>query len=192
MPLTEEQKRIKNEKAKENRLKKKMEKAQSELVELEENKIKEPEQEIIETIEDPDEETKRKMEIAEKRRKTLEIARSKRTTPTQIRKDKEEEIENIKKQKEEEILKMKEENEKLKILADEKQKIKIVKKYIPTPIPMKKKKSPRVQEVAQTVPQAPKEPTIDYLAEQNYAQQLKKQLRDKQIQMAMIETFGGF
>jgi len=132
------------------------------------------------------------MEIAEKRRKTLEIARSKRTTPTQIRKDKEEEIENIKKQKEEEIFKMKEENEKLKILADEKQKIKIVKKYIPTPIPMKKKKSPRVQEVAQVAPQVVKEPTIDYLAEQNYAQQLKKQLRDKQIQMAMIETFGGF
>ena len=87
---------------------------------------------------------------------------------------------------------MKEENEKLKILADEKQKIKIVKKYIPTPIPMKKKKSPRVQEVAQVVPQVVKEPTIDYLAEQNYAQQLKKQLRDKQIHMAMIETFGGF
>ena len=89
-----------------------------------------------------------------------------------------------------------EENEKLKILADEKQKIKIVKKYIPTPIPMKKKKSPRVgvvQEVApQVAPQVQKEPTIDYLAEQNYAQQLKKQLRDKQIQMAMIETFGGF
>jgi len=32
MPLTEEQKQRKNEKAKENRLKKKMEKAQSELV----------------------------------------------------------------------------------------------------------------------------------------------------------------
>lgn len=192
MPLTEEQKRIKNQKAKENRLKKKMEKAQSELVQLEENKIKEPEQEIIETIEDPDEEEKRKMEIAEKRRKTLEIARSKRISPTQIRKNNEEEIMRLKEEKEQEMMKMKEENEKLKTIADEKQKIKIVKKYIQAPIPMKKKKSPRVQEVAQAVPQVPKEPTIDYLAEQNYAQQLKKQLRDKQIQMAMIETFGGF
>lgn len=192
MPLTEEQKRIKNEKAKENRLKKKMEKAQSELVQLEENKIKEPVQEIIETIEDPDEEEKRKMEIAEKRRKTLEIARSKRISPTQIRKNNEEEIMRLKEEKEQEMMKMKEENEKLKTIADEKQKIKIVKKYIQAPIPMKKKKSPRVQEVAQAVPQVPKEPTIDYLAEQNYAQQLKKQLRDKQIQMAMIETFGGF
>ena len=84
MPLTEEQKQRKNEKAKENRLKKKMEKAQSELVELEATKLPEPD--IIENIEDPDEVQKRKMEIAEKRRKTLEIARSKRVTPTQIRK----------------------------------------------------------------------------------------------------------
>jgi hypothetical protein len=192
MPLTEEQKRIKNEKAKENRLKKKMEKAQSELVELEENKEHKSEPEIDTNDNKEEEETKRKMEIAEKRRKTLEIARSKRVSPTQIRKNNEEEMMRLKEEKEQEMMKMKEENEKLKTIADEKQKIKIVKKYIQAPIPMKKKKSQRVQEVAQVVPQVVKEPTIDYLAEQNYAQQLKKQLRDKQIEMAMIETFGGF
>ena len=76
MPLTEEQKQRKNEKAKERRLTNKLQKAQSELVELEATKLPEPE--VIENIEDPDEVQKRKMEIAEKRRKTLEIARSKK------------------------------------------------------------------------------------------------------------------
>jgi len=191
MPLTEEQKQRKNEKAKENRLKKKMEKAQSELVELEATKLPEPE--IIENVEDPDEVQKRKMEIAEKRRKTLEIARSKRITPTQIRKNNEEELARIKAEKEQEMMakeqemmKMKEENEKLKTIAEEKQKVKIVKKYVstPIPIPMKKKKSPRPQEVAAAVP------STDYLVQQTYAEQLQKRMRENMLNRVMVDTFG--
>jgi len=194
MPLTEEQKQRKNEKAKENRLKKKMEKAQSELVELEATKLPEPE--IIENVEDPDEVQKRKMEIAEKRRKTLEIARSKRITPTQIRKNNEEELARIKAEKEQEMMakeqemmKMKEENEKLKTIAEEKQKVKIVKKYVstPIPIPMKKKKSPRPQEV----PIQPiNQPSTDYLVQQTYAEQLQKRMRDTFLNRVMVDTFG--
>lgn len=198
MPLTEEQKQRKNEKAKERRLKNKMEKAQSELVELEATKLPEPE--IIENIEDPDEVQKRKMEIAEKRRKTLEIARSKRITPTQIRKNNEEELARIKAEKEQEMMmkeqemmKMKEENEKLKTIAEEKQKVKIVKKYVsttrpPIPIPMKKKK------VGETAPNADKKevavPSTDYLVQQTYAEQLQKRMRDTFLNRVMVDTFG--
>jgi len=189
MPLTEEQKQRKNEKAKERRLKNKMEKAQSELVELEATKLPEPE--IIENIEDPDEVQKRKMEIAEKRRKSLEIARSKRITPTQIRKNNEEELARIKAEKEQEMMmkeqemmKMKEENEKLKTIAEEKQKVKIVKKYVSAPIPMKKKKSPRPQEVAAAVP------STDYLVQQTYAEQLQKRMRENMLNRVMVDTFG--
>jgi hypothetical protein len=195
MPLTEEQKQRKNEKAKENRLKKKMEKAQSELVELEATKLPEPE--IIENVEDPDEVQKRKMEIAEKRRKTLEIARSKRITPTQIRKNNEEELARIKAEKEQEMMakeqemmKMKEENEKLKTIAEEKQKVKIVKKYVstPIPIPMKKKK------VGETAPNADKKevvyPSTDYLVQQTYAEQLQKRMRENMLNRVMVDTFG--
>jgi hypothetical protein len=195
MPLTEEQKQRKNEKAKERRLKNKMEKAQSELVELEATKLPEPE--IIENIEDPDEVQKRKMEIAEKRRKTLEIARSKRITPTQIRKNNEEELARIKAEKEQEMMikeqemmKMKEENEKLKTIAEEKQKVKIIKKYVtaPIPIPMKKKK------VGETAPNADKKevasPSTDYLVQQTYAEQLQKRMRETMLNRLMLDTFG--
>lgn len=199
MPLTEDQKQRKNEKAKERRLKNKMEKAQSELVELEATKLPEPE--IIENIEDPDEvekSQKRKMEIAEKRRKTLEIARSKRVTPTQIRKNNEEELARIKAEKEQEMMikeqemmKMKEENEKLKTIAEEKQKVKIIKKYVSAPI-IKKKKSPRPQEVASTsqVAVISQEPSTDYLVQQTYAEQLQKRMRENMLNRVMVDTFG--
>ena len=192
MPLTEEQKQRKNEKAKERRLTNKLQKAQSELVELEATKLPEPE--VIENIEDPDEVQKRKMEIAEKRRKTLEIARSKRTTPTQIRKNNEEEMARLKAEKEQEMMikeqemmKMKEENEKLKTIAEEKQKVKIVKKYVstPIPIPMKKKKSPRPQEVAVAVP------STEYLVQQTYAEQLQERMRQAMLNKVMASTFGS-
>ena len=192
MPLTEEQKQRKNEKAKERRLTNKLQKAQSELVELEATKLPEPE--VIENIEDPDEVQKRKMEIAEKRRKTLEIARSKRVTPTQIRKNNEEEVMRIKAEKEQEMMikeqemiKMKEENDKLKVMAEEKQKVKIVKKYVnaPIPIPMKKKKSPRPQEVAVAVP------STEYLVQQTYAEQLQERMRQAMLNKVMASTFGN-
>lgn len=187
MPLTEEQKQRKNEKAKELRLKKKLEKANVELKELEANKLPEPE--IIENIEDPDEVQKKKMEIAEKRRKTLEIARSKRVTPTQIRKNNEEEIMRLKQEKEQEMMKLKEEKEqemmKLKEekeqemikLKEEKQKVKIIKKYIP----IKKKKD-------QIIPKP--QPTIDAMAEQNYAIDLKRKMRDELMKRISNDIFG--
>ena len=193
MPLTEEQKQRKNEKAKELRLKKKLEKANVELKELEANKLPEPE--IIENIEDPDEVQKKKMEILEKRRKTLEIARSKRVTPTQIRKNNEEEMMKLKEEKEQEMMKLKEEKEqemmKLKEekeqemmkLKEEKQKVKIIKKYIPTPvaIPIKKKKD-------QIIPKP--QPTIDAMAEQNYAIDLKRKMRDELMKRISSDIFG--
>ena len=193
MPLTEEQKQRKNEKAKELRLKKKLEKANVELKELEANKLPEPE--IIENIEDPDEVQKRKMEISEKRRKTLEIARSKRVTPTQIRKNNEEEMMKLKEEKEQEMMKLKEEKEqemmKLKEekeqemmkLKEEKQKVKIIKKYIHTPvaIPIKKKKE-------QIIPKP--QPTIDAMAEQNYAIDLKRKMRDELMKRISNDIFG--
>jgi len=88
--------------------------------------------------------------------------------------------------KEQEMLKMKEENEKLKAIAEEKQKVKIVKKYVssPIPIPMKKKKSPRAQEVAAAVP------STDYLVHQTYAEQLQKRLRETMLNRVMSDTFG--
>ena len=182
MPLTEEQKQRKNEKAKELRLKKKLEKANVELKELEANKLPEPE--IIENIEDPDEVQKRKMEIAEKRRKTLEIARSKRVTPTQIRKNNEEEMMKLKEEKEQEMMKLKEEKEQeMMKLKEEKQKVKIIKKYIPTPvaIPIKKKKD-------QIIPKP--QPTIDAMAEQNYAIDLKRKMREELMKRISNDIFG--
>lgn len=193
MPLTEEQKQRKNEKAKELRLKKKLEKANGELKELEANKLPEPE--IIENIENPDEVQKRKMEIAEKRRKTLEIARSKRVTPSQIRKNNEEEMMKLKEEKEQEMMKLKQEKEQEMIklkeekeqelikLKEEKQKVKIIKKYIPTPvaIPIKKKKD-------QIIPK--QEPTIDAMAEQNYAIDLKRKMRDELMKRISNDIFG--
>lgn len=196
MPLTDEQKQRKNEKAKELRLKKKLEKASGELKELEATKLPEPE--IIKNIEDPEEVQKRKLEIAEKRRKTLEIARSKRQTPTQIRKNNEEEMMKLKEEKEQEMMKLKEEKEqelerikeekekemmKLKAIAEEKPKVKIIKKYISKPVamPIKKKK--------EQIP-LPKEPTIDAMAEQDYALELKRKMRDVLMKRISSDLFG--
>ena len=194
-PLTDEQKQRKREKAQELRLKKKLEKANGQLKELEETKLPEPE--IIENIEDPDEVQKKKMETAEKRRKALELARSKRITPTQIRKNNEEEMMKLKQEKEEEMMKlkqekeqemmrMKEENDKLKIIAEEKPKVRIIKKYVsaPVPIPIKKKKQPA------PLPVPKQEPTMDAIAEQNYAIELKRKMRDVLMQRISSDIFG--
>ena len=186
--LTDEQKTIKNQKARENRLKKKLEKTQNELGEIEASKpvVPEVEDDDTETIDNTaDLEVIRKREIAEKRRKTLEIARSKRVSPTQIRKSKDEELTKIKEEKDAELMRMKEENEKLKAMAEEKQKVKIVKKYIPSPVPVpiKKKKSPRPEQVQK------QEPTIDYLTQQTYAEQLQRRMRETILQRVMTDTF---
>ena len=190
MVLTEEQKMVKNQKAKERRLKIKMEKAQSELVILEANKAPEPEK--IEMIEDPDEVLKRKLEIAQKRRETLERARSMRVKPSQIRKNNEEEMMKLKEEKEremmmkeEEMMRMKEENEKLKVIADEKQKVKKVIKYVPVQPMMPQYQQP----IQQPIQQAPPDPTIEYLAEQSYAEQLQKKIRQSMLDRVMMQTF---
>ena len=189
MVLTDEQKMVKNQKAKERRLKIKMEKAQSELVILEANKAPEPEK--IEMIEDPDEVLKRKLEIAQKRRETLERARSMRVKPSQIRKNNEEEMMKLKEEKEremmmkdEEMMRIKDENEKLKVIADEKQKVKKVIKYVPVQ-PM----IPQYQQPIQQPIQPPPDPTIEYLAEQSYAEQLQKKIRQSMLDRVMMQTF---
>ena len=190
-PLTDEQRERNNIKRREQRLKNKLEKANGQLEELEASKPPEPE--LVENVEDPDEVQKRKMEILEKRRKALELARSRKINPSQIRKNNEEELARIKAEKEQEMmvkeqemLKMKEENEKLKAIAEEKQKVKIVKKYVssPIPIPMKKKKSPRPQEV-------PTQPSTDYLVQQTYAEQLQKRMRETMLNRVMSDTFSN-
>jgi hypothetical protein len=190
-PLTDEEKERNNIKRREQRLKNKLEKANGQLEELEASKPPEPE--LVENVEDPDEVQKRKMEIAQKRLKALELARSKKISPTQIRKNNEEELARIKAEKEQEMMakeqemmKMKEENEKLKAIAEEKQKVKIVKKYVSAPV-MKKKKSPRLQEV----PTQPiNQPSTDYLIQQTYAEQLQKRMRETVLNRVMSDTFG--
>jgi len=193
MVLTDEQKRIKNEKAKERRLKLKMEKVQSELVILEETRLPEPEK--IEITEDLDEVLKRKLEVAEKRRQTLEKARSMRVKPSQIRKNNEEEMMRMKEEKEremmmkqEEMMRMKEENEKLKVIADEKQKVKKVIKYVPVQPMMPQYQQPMYHAPPQP-PQPPPDPTIEYLAEQSYAEQLQKKIRQSMLDRVMMQTF---
>lgn len=197
-PLTEEQKQRNNIKRQERRLKKKLEKANGQLKELEANKLPEPE--IIENIEDPDEVQKRKMEIVEKRRKALELARSKRVSPTQIRKNNEEEVMRLKQEKEkelarlkaekeEEMMKMKEENDKLKAIAEEKPKapkVKIIKQYISPP----KKKKNEIVPQAQQAKQSQQVPQIDYLAQQTYAEQLKIQFNKMLMNKISADTFG--
>jgi len=50
---------------------------------------------------------------------------------------------------------------------------------------MKKKKSPRPQEVAGAVP------STDYLVQQTYAEQLQKRMRETMLNRVMSDTFGN-
>lgn len=184
--LTEEQKAKKNALAREKRQRDK-----EKLTQLREKEI---DDEIPKSIEDDsddyndtpiedvaDEETPeevRKREIAEKRRASLAIARSKIKSKSQLTKE-----------KDEEIIKIKEENEKLK---HETQKIKeakpkIIKKYIveePTP----RHRSKSVSREKREVPRA-REPSVDYLAQQTYAEQLQARLRKDVYERVMMDTF---
>jgi unconventional prefoldin RPB5 interactor 1 len=192
-PLTEEQKQRNNDMAKERRLKSKLQKAQHELEDLEANKLPEPE--VIQTQEDPDEIQKRKMEIAEKRKKSLELARSKIKSRSQIRNEKDDEISKIKEENErikaEKDMLLKQKEEELKAVKEEKQKVKKVVRYVPQAAPppqaapIKKKKTP---EVVQSIPK--QEPTLDYLAQQSYAEQLQRKMRETILQRVMNDTFS--
>ena len=187
-PLTTEQKQRKNEMAKERRLKNKMHKVQHELSDLEETRLPIPEPIVIK--DDTDEIAKRKLEIAEKRKKSLELARSKIKSRTQIRNEKDEEMDKIRQENEriksEAAMLLKQKEEELNKVREEKQKVKKVIKYIPQEVVVKKKKEPQ-----QIIPKEEKqEPTFDYLAQQSYAEQLQRKMRDTIMNKIMADTFG--
>ena len=120
----------------------------------------------------------RKREIAEKRRASLAIARSKIKPKSQITKE-----------KDEEIAKIREENEKLKYETQKAKEVKpkIIKKYIieeTTP----KHKSKSVPKEKREV-ERPREPSVDYLAQQSYAEQLQSRLRRDVYERVMMDTF---
>jgi hypothetical protein len=172
--LTPEQKARKNELARLARSKKKEAKLNDGVPEAAENEYEddssdnEPLDEPV--VEDP--ETIRKREIADKRRASLALARSKIKPKSQITKEKNDEIE-----------RMKEENQRLKEEADKAKAVKpkIIKKYV--------KEKPKRQEREQT-PQRKREPdSINYLAEQSYAEKLQMKLRENMLNRVMYDTF---
>jgi hypothetical protein len=190
--MTIEQKDRKNQLAREKRLKNKENLIQLKQKEVEEKTIednsddyeedtkvedaKEDVQEVVDVQENPEE--KRKKEISEKRRASLAIARSKIRPKSQITKE-----------KDEEIAKIKEENEKLKIETQKAKEVgvnvvkpKIIKKYI-----IEEPKQKRKEKRAST--EIPKEPSIDYLAQQSYAEQLQARLRRDVYERVMTDTF---
>lgn len=190
--MTVEQKNRKNQLAREKRLKDKenlIQLRQKEVEDLpksieddsddyEDTKVEEvrgaTEEEVVQ--ENPEE--KRKKEISEKRRASLAIARSKIKPKSQITKE-----------KDEEIAKIKEENEKLKneTLKAKEAKPTIIKKYIiEEPVSKKKSIKKRAPEETQSVK---KEPSIDYLAQQSYAEQLQARLRRDVYEKVMNDTF---
>jgi len=170
--LTTEQKNKKNEIAREKKLRDKEDLIQ--LQQSEEPKTIEDDSDVYDdksieddVVEESPEEI-RKREIAEKRRASLAIARSK-IKPRSL----------ITKEKDEEIAMIREENEKLKYETQKAKEVKpkIIKNYIiedTTPKHKLKKK---------------KEPSIDYLEEQSYAEQLKIRLRRDGFERIMRETF---
>lgn len=194
-PLTPEQRARKNERAGELRKIRKDKKIAAELDSYRE------ENDIIEIIEDP--EITRKKIIDDKRRQSLLIARSKIKSKTEIKKEKDEIINTVteeneilkKKLKEEadalanvEINNIKKENELLKKQMKNAMRAPRVPKAKPA-------KAPEADQVTQVsavpvVTAVPVVSTIDYLAQQHYTENLKKQMRDEQIRIAMNNTFG--
>ena len=179
MALTKEQKERKNEMRKLNRARKKeidlsvSKEEPKELIEEPNEPIEEPQ----EPQEDP--EVIRKTAIADKRRASLAIARSKIKLNSQITTE-----------KDVELTKMKEENLQLKELAKKKEEVEVIPEVVPkkiakvynTPI----KQRPKKQEVYQ---EPEKSPTIDYLVDKSYGEQLKTRLRVNMIQNVMRNTF---
>jgi hypothetical protein len=191
--MTVEQKNRKNQLAREKRLKDKLIKDEPIPKEIEDDSddyeevaVSPPvmtEEEVGDEQENPEE--KRKKEISEKRRASLAIARSKIKPKSQITKE-----------KDEEIAKIREENEKLKneTLKAKEEKPKIIKKYIiEEPVSKHRSKSvpPRKKRPSAEIPivKEPKEPSIDYLAQQSYAEQLQARLRRDVYEKVMNDTF---
>jgi len=124
-------------------------------------------------VEDP--EIVRKRAIADKRRESLALARSKIKPKSQITKE-----------KDTEIALMKAENERLraenaKVLAVKPQ----VTKQLVQPVrqhPVRIEREPHQERGREP-------PSIDYLAQQSYAEQLQTRLRDNMLQRMMFDTF---
>lgn len=125
----------------------------------------------------------RRKEVAEKRRASLALARSKIKSRSSIRQEANNEIEKIK-----------EENDKLKkdaeiqkaILEEQRLKPTIIKKYIRSK-PSGRSEGTKKEAQPQPVPQP--DPSINYLAEQSYAEQLQIKLRENMINKIMMDTF---
>ena len=176
MALTEEQRQQKNEMAKFKRAKKK-----APVIEYEsesdgaiEDDVKDEVQEI-EKVEVEDPEIVRKRAIADKRRESLALARSKIKPKSQITKE-----------KDNEIALMKAENERLKaenakVLAVKPQ---VIRQQVSQVSPVRQR--PIRREPRQ---EREREPSIDYLAQKSYAEQLQTRLRDNMLQRMMSDTF---
>jgi len=167
MPITDEQKERKNEMRKLNRARKREAIPQEEPEEVKEDPEEVKEEEIKE---DPEE--IRKRAIADKRRASLALARSKIKLNSQITKDKDIELTKVK----EEILQLKE----LAKKKEEEAKV-IPKRRAPI------RQQPKKQEVEYQQPI--QQPSMDYLINQSYAEQLQTRLRSNMIENAMRNTF---
>ena len=194
--MTVEQKNRKNQLAREKRLKDKLIKDEPVPLEIkeieddsddyeEDTKVEDTKVDEAQEVVQENPEEKRKKEISEKRRASLAIARSKIKPKSQITKE-----------KDEEIAKIREENEKLKneTLKAKEEKPKIIKKYIiEEPVSKHRSKSvpPRKKRPSAEIPivKEPKEPSIDYLAQQSYAEQLQARLRRDVYEKVMNDTF---
>ena len=188
--LIPEQKARKNELARALRARKKDEKKNEVLMNAYESDKDEVienvvvENEVIEEAPQEDPEVIRKREIAEKRRASLALARSKIKPKSQITKEKDDEIN-----------KMREENERLKQsiasveIEPRERKPKIIKKYVRevAPIKTRPKREERYIEQHQENPKQPS--SINYLAEQSYAEQLQQRLRENMLNKVMYDTF---
>ena len=121
-------------------------------------------------VEDP--EIARKKSIADKRRESLTLARSKIKSKSQITKE-----------KDNEIALMKAENETLKA---ENAKVLAVK-----PQDIRQPVQPVRQRPVRREPrqEREREPSMDYLAQKSYAEQLQTRLRDNMLQRMMSDTF---
>ena len=188
--MTIEQKDRKNQLAREKRLRDK-----ENLIQLRQKEIEDLPKPIEDDSDDYEEDTKvvqeevvqenpeekRKKEISEKRRASLAIARSKIKPKSQITKE-----------KDDEIAKIKEENEKLKYETQKAKEVKptIIKKYIiEEPVSKQRQKSvPREKRASAEISNV-KEPSIDYLAQQSYAEQLQARLRRDVYTRVMNDTF---
>ena len=192
MPLTDEQKKRKNELDRLRRLRIKEEKLsplgvpkelklQSEEVnETEEKEITDASVDTQNTeiiVEKPQEseEEKRKKMIADKRRETLALARAKRVNKSVIRDDSKKQLEELEKRKNDEIEMIRKENEDLKN--------RIINKKINNIHKVEKQNKKLLSKQKE-------DNSIDYLANQSYAEKLQNKLREQMFNKMLNDTFG--